>query len=172
MKNDEAVKALKEYQLWRRGKPPYSFGQLVDMPFTPEELGQALDIAIAVLERPADHIAGASNMVQEKVQNTDSVEGITPFDAIKRKNAAELEASTLHARVKILELDNEKLRNDFEYRGGMLAIAALDDSGAGCLRAILRELLTLKWHKDTFGKTPEYLERMPKAWEAAKEAVK
>ena len=40
------------------------------------------------------------------------------------------------------------------------------------LRAIIRELLTLKWYKDTFGKTPEYLERQPKAWEKAMEAVK
>lgn len=40
------------------------------------------------------------------------------------------------------------------------------------LRAILRELLTLKWHKDAFGKTPEYLERQPIAWEKAMEAVK
>ena len=40
------------------------------------------------------------------------------------------------------------------------------------LEGIIRELLTLKWHKDTFGKTPEYLERQPKAWEKAMEAVK
>ncbi len=74
-------------------------------------------------------------------------------------------------KIYFLEKELRTAKDAAEHRGGMLAIAALDDSGAGCLRAILRELLTLKWHKDTFGKTPEYLERMPKAWEAAKEAV-
>lgn len=45
MTHDESVNILKNYQLWRRGKPPYDFGQPVEMPFTPEELGQALEIA-------------------------------------------------------------------------------------------------------------------------------
>jgi len=51
MTNEEVVRILKEYQLWRRGLPPYDFGQPVEMPLTPKELGQALDHAIAVLER-------------------------------------------------------------------------------------------------------------------------
>lgn len=51
MTRDEAVNILKNYQLWRRGKPPYDFGQPVNMPFTPEKLGEALDVAIAELEK-------------------------------------------------------------------------------------------------------------------------
>lgn len=51
MTHDEAVNILKNYQLWRRGLPPYDFGQPVNMPFTPEKLGEALDYAIAELTR-------------------------------------------------------------------------------------------------------------------------
>ena len=36
---------------------------------------------------------------------------------------------------------------------------------------ILAELVALKHIKDTQGKTPEYLERQPKAWEDAREYV-
>ena len=71
MTHDEAVNILKNYQLWRRGKPPYDFGQPVEMPFAPKELGQALDHAIAVLERPAapgkaiDHSGDPTDMVTQ-----------------------------------------------------------------------------------------------------------
>ena len=51
MTHDEAVNILRNYQLWRRGLPPYDFGQPVNMPFTPEKLGEAIDYAIAVMER-------------------------------------------------------------------------------------------------------------------------
>lgn len=158
----------------------------------------------------ADHFADASKMVHEKVQNTDSVEGITPTDTHERfvelperlikimtdtkeltveeqlaeaqatitmlqkelrttKNSAELEASTLHARVKVLGMDKHVAQNDVVI---VSDVAARSIELSESLRAILRNLLTLKWHKDTFGKTPEYLEAMPKVWEEAREAVK
>ena len=36
------------------------------------------------------------------------------------------------------------------------------------LRAVLDELLTVKYIRDSEGHTPEYMERKPKAWEEAK----
>lgn len=36
------------------------------------------------------------------------------------------------------------------------------------LKTVLRELVSLKELKDTLGKTTEYMERQPKAWERAK----
>ena len=87
------------------------------------------------------------------------------------KNTAELNVSTLHARVKILELDNEALQTRSTEAEAGLMKASLDDGGAERLRGILRYLLTLKWHKDTFGKTPEYLERQKEAWALAMEAA-
>lgn len=39
------------------------------------------------------------------------------------------------------------------------------------LRAALVELVALKDLKDAFGKTPDYEDRQPKAWEAARAAL-
>lgn len=61
---------------------------------------------------------------------------------------------------------------DLSKQNTVLRLKCVQQSSSESLRAIIRNLLTLKWHKDTFGKTPEYLEAMPKAWEEAKEVVK
>ena len=51
------------------------------------------------------------------------------------------------------------------------------DAGAKLLARVsraestLRDLLRLKEYKDRYGKTKAYLERQPKVWEAAKEAL-
>jgi hypothetical protein len=42
----------------------------------------------------------------------------------------------------------------------------------GALSGALRELVTLKNIKDTYGQTPDYLARQPRAWEAAKQALR
>jgi hypothetical protein len=48
MTNEQAFKILKEYQLWRRGIAPYDYGG-DNMPFTPKEVGEAIDVAIKEL---------------------------------------------------------------------------------------------------------------------------
>lgn len=105
---------------------------------------QALDIAIAALERPAspgkpiNHSGNTTGMV-------------TQFD--ERMNG---------------------MREHLEEMGfrGTLGLLADMQAHIRKLQDILRELVELRHIKTTLGKTPEYLERQPKAWARAEEAVK
>lgn len=48
MKAKEALTILTEIQKWRRAEPPYN--EPNTMPFTPEQYGKALDVAINKLK--------------------------------------------------------------------------------------------------------------------------
>tara|TARA_S200002703_G_scaffold145900_1_gene140555 strand:+ start:3826 stop:3999 length:174 start_codon:yes stop_codon:yes gene_type:complete len=52
MKHEEALKILQQMQLWRRGDPPY---ELLGMPYTPQQYGEALDVAIELLKEKGEH---------------------------------------------------------------------------------------------------------------------
>lgn len=48
MHTEEAKAILEQHQLWRRGLPPYD--ETGGMPYTPEDVGVAIDVAIKALE--------------------------------------------------------------------------------------------------------------------------
>ena len=48
MIDEEAIHLLQQHQLWRRGLPPYD--ETGGAPYTPKELGVAIDIAIKALD--------------------------------------------------------------------------------------------------------------------------
>ena len=53
MTEKEALKVLVEHQKWRRGEEPYGWSEdpvaVKPMPYSPKEVGEALDIAIGAL---------------------------------------------------------------------------------------------------------------------------
>lgn len=54
MDNKEALGILKEMQLWRRAEGPYSDSNpdtFRGMPYTSEEFGEAIDVAISLLQQ-------------------------------------------------------------------------------------------------------------------------
>lgn len=56
MTKEEAYKILCEFNLWRRGKGKYKWIPTVPsanptFPYSPKEVGEALDVAIAVLKK-------------------------------------------------------------------------------------------------------------------------
>ena len=60
---DKARKIVAEYQLWRRGLPPYDYKDdslsMVDFPYIPKELGEAIDTLLA-----------ATTVTDEKVERS------------------------------------------------------------------------------------------------------
>ena len=49
MTNQQALAILCEMQKWRRALPPYDGEEPKRMPYTPQEFGEAIDIAIEAL---------------------------------------------------------------------------------------------------------------------------
>lgn len=53
MSVEEALKVLIEFNKWRRGYVPYGWSEEpeknLQMPYTPTDIGKALDVAISVL---------------------------------------------------------------------------------------------------------------------------
>jgi hypothetical protein len=48
MTNKQALRILRDYQLWRRGKYPFDeMGHVFE--YTPKEIGEAIDVAIKEL---------------------------------------------------------------------------------------------------------------------------
>ena len=82
MTHDRAIEILINYQLWRRGESPYDFGQPVEMPFTPEELGQAIEIAIACLSKSEENEHQSDLSLKTEVQNhsEQALDMVTQFD--------------------------------------------------------------------------------------------
>lgn len=53
MTKDQAVEILKTHNAWRRGEPPYDVFGLPDK-FSAKQLGEAIDIAVSLLEKLDD----------------------------------------------------------------------------------------------------------------------
>ena len=54
MKTEKALEILKEMQKWRRDEPPYDGENPQEhrqMPYSPEEFGEAIDVAIFEIEK-------------------------------------------------------------------------------------------------------------------------
>lgn len=53
MTDEKTLKVLEEYQKWRRGEPPYDpkddLAENKTMPYSPKEVGEAIDAAIRAL---------------------------------------------------------------------------------------------------------------------------
>lgn len=84
----------------------------------------------------------------------------------------------LHTALKKSEAENAKLRDDASPNGwkGIAQVATNENAGLHLenakLRKALDELVWLKHMKDKEGKTLMYQERQPKAWDAARTALK
>jgi len=51
MTTEKAINILREMQLWRRGQGVYDTDEPTRMPYSPAEFGEAIDVAIAVLDK-------------------------------------------------------------------------------------------------------------------------
>lgn len=108
---------------------------------------QALDRAIAMLEHDGNHSGDSTDMVTQFDERVDKA------GAIEAKMSPEWGIGMKDAYFMLYTLQDMQKH-----------IRKQQD--------ILRELVELRHIKTTQGKTPEYLERQPKAWARAEEAVK
>lgn len=118
---------------------------------SPKEL-QALDHAIAVLERDG----GGNKTIDHSGDSTDMV---TPFD------------DRIGQFLRVFQSIYKKTYDPITHTDIVILIKDMQ-AHIRKQQDILQELVELRQIKTTQGKTPEYLERQPKAWARAEEAVK
>lgn len=50
MNEDNAIQIVEEFQKWRRGEKPYDYFPC-EMPYTPKEFGEAIDILLKMVKK-------------------------------------------------------------------------------------------------------------------------
>ena len=61
MKTKQALTILREFQRWRKGIEPYNEAG-AKIPYSPSEIGLALDVAIRILSRMPEFVAASDSL--------------------------------------------------------------------------------------------------------------
>lgn len=90
MTKEEALEVLREFNLWRRGEGKYKWSETPSenepLPYTPKEVGKALDVAIAVLKKDVELEAINKIPTEEETKSSPLCErGATEDEVYNRK---------------------------------------------------------------------------------------